>query len=217
MNVLAVAGSKTDDNRTGMEGNPIMTRQRLGTMVGLLVATAMLAGCASGGTPTGSASTVPSTVAPVAVTALTQTYTSALYGYSIKYPVTFSPTTATTKLKGAAVPVMDGGGVDLLSGSTAVVVMAAPEIEPGTKLERWTADTATGFCGAASATEAVQAGGLPAIMSTFGSCKGLFHLWVTAVGPGGGYHVIWTNQRGSEAADRDLFLKMLATFAIEPE
>jgi hypothetical protein len=186
-------------------------------MVGVLIATAMLAGCASGSSPTGSAASVPSSVAPAAVTALTQTYASGLYGYSIKYPVTFSPTAATTRLNGAALPSMDGGGVDLLSGSTALVVMAAPDIEPATTLERWTADTATGFCGAASATEAVQAGGLPATMSTFESCSGLFHLWVTAVGQGRGYHVIWTNQRGSEAADRDLFLKMLATFALGPE
>jgi hypothetical protein len=194
-----------------------MTRRRLPTMVGLLIVAAMFAGCASGGSPTGIASTVPPSIAPVAVTALTQTYTSALYGYSIKYPVTFSPTAATTKLEGAAVPSIDGGGVDLLSGSTAVVVMAAPDLEPGTTLERWTADTATGFCGPASATEGVRAGGLDATMSTFDSCKGLFTLWVTAVGQGRGYHVIWTNHRGSAPADRDLFAKMLATFAIEQE
>jgi hypothetical protein len=183
-------------------------------MVGLLVAAGMLAGCASGGTATESALAAPSRAAPAAVTALTQTFTSPAYGYSIKHPVTFSPTTATTKLHGAAVPNMDGDGVDLLSGSTAVIVMAAPEISAGTTLEQWTADTATGFCGTATATEAVQVGGLPATMSTFGSCAGLFHLWVTAVGDGRGYHVIWTNQRGTEAADRALFESMLASFEL---
>lgn len=192
-----------------------MTRPRPGTIVGMLVAAAgVLAGCAGVDSATRSPSAAPSSAAPVVVSALTQTFTSAVYGYSIKHPVTFAPTAATAKLEGAAVPIMDGSDVDLLSASTVVVVMAAPEIEPGTTLDRWTADTATGFCGAATTTEAVQVGGLPATLSTFDSCKGLFHLWVTAVGHGRGYHVIWTNQRGSEAADRDLFLKMLASFEL---
>lgn len=151
------------------------------------------------------------------VLALTETFTSPLNGFTIKHQVTFEGRVATEELVGAAVPLIDGPTVDRLSSrSGAVVVVASARLEPAATLQDWTAATALAFCGAKSSDESITLDGEPATLSTFGSCAGLFHQWVTSVRDDRGYHVIWANQRGSEAADRALFLDMLETFKFGP-
>jgi hypothetical protein len=192
-----------------------MNRPRPCTSVGLLAAAALLVGCANSAPRTGSLATALSEPTPVAPAPLTSSFTSPMYGYSIKHPVTFNAKAATAKLTGAAALIIEADNVDVLSGPVAFVVMAAPDVQAGLTLQRWTADTATGYCGDAAATEAIEINGEPATMSTYSSCGGLFHLWVTAVRDGSGYHIVWVNQRGTEVADRALFESMLATFEFD--
>jgi hypothetical protein len=179
--------------------------------VALIAFVGIVCGCQSPGTGAGSAPPA----APVL--GLTETFTSPLNGFTIKYPVIFKGRVATEALKGAAAPLIDSAAVDQLSsGSGAFVVMAAADIEMGATLDEWTAETALAFCGVPSSSESLTLDGELATLTSFSSCHGPFHQWVTSVRHGRGYHVIWANERGTEAADRALFLDMLATFQFGP-
>jgi hypothetical protein len=194
-----------------------MKDRRLRGAPAILVSVALgLAACTSDSPATGGATAAASRPAPAVVTPLTQTLTSEVYGYSIRYPNFFDPSLATTTLPGLPLPIIDSEGVDQLNGSTIVIVMGGGEIGGQMSLPEFTAETATEFCGAASVTEQIRVGGQTATLSTFGTCKGLFHQWVTIVRGSRGYHIVWANQRGTEAADRALFQSMLATFDFGP-
>jgi hypothetical protein len=144
---------------------------------------------------------------------LGQTFTSTLYGYTIRYPVTFEPRSATKELQGTAAPLIDSEVVDQLNGvSGGLVVLAAGVIADDQTLDDWTAGTARGFCGTPTSTDKLTLDGEPATLDTFASCAGLFHQWATTVHDGRGFHVVWARNRGTEAADRALFLDMLASF-----
>lgn len=198
--------------------------QRLRGLTGRLFWTATLvAGCGSTSStaaPIPTSTPGPQTAAPPP--ALTETFTSGLYGYSISYPAGFAARSATKQLQGAAVPRIDGEEVDQLGvdqlGGDGLVVMSSAVLPPGTAtLDEWTAATAIGFCGQPARSEAVLIGGEAATMSTFATCRVGFHQWVTAVRGAHGYHVVWVRERGHEASDRALFLAMLQTFTFGPE
>jgi hypothetical protein len=179
-----------------------------------------VAACATGASPgamrTSAASAEPT--GPGNVLPLSQTFTSTLYGYSIRYPITFEARSATVALQGAAAPLIDSQVVDQLTSTTGgLVVLAAATLPSGVdSLDEWTASTARGFCGEPTTSEPVTLGGEPATLGTFASCAGMFHQWATMVRDGQGYHVVWARPRGSEAADRALFMAMLATFDFGP-
>jgi hypothetical protein len=178
-------------------------------LAGALVA--CTTGAPSPATPTSTPSSLPSSAANVLP--LSQTFTSTLYGYSIQYPVTFEGRSATKELQGTAAPLIDSEVVDQLTGeSGGLVVLAAGVIADDQTLDDWTTSTARGQCGTPTSTETMTLDGEPATLDTFASCAGLFHQWATAVHDGRGYHVVWARNRGSEAADRALFLDMLASF-----
>jgi hypothetical protein len=190
-------------------------KHRLARTISALMAIAsIVAACDAGGRSPASVAATSGTTAPFVVPALTATFTSDLYGYTIRYPGFFDARAATTELRGAAAPLIDSDAVDQLNAQDGgVIVLGSGALPADTTLEEWTSSTATGFCGAPSTSESVDVGGEPGTLSTFASCASMFHQWVTAVHDGRGYHVIWAKDRGSEASDRALFLAMLATFA----
>lgn len=186
----------------------------------MLLVVAAVAGCGTSSvTPSPAPTTSPPPQTSAPLLALTETFKSGLYGYSIKYPVTFVARSATKELQGAAAPLIDGEEVDQLSWDAgAVVVLASAMLPSGTDtLDEWTATTARTFCDDPATTEPVTLGGEPGTLSTFATCAGLFHQWVTAVRDGRGYHVVWAHDLGSEASDREQLMAMLATFAFAPD
>ena len=181
------------------------------------VATAVLvAGCV-GQTPTpssGASAQQTATSTPGATLALDRTFTSALYGYAVRYPSGFDPRSATEPLRGAAVPILDGAAVDQLTSPTLGIVVLASAALPKNvdDLDGWTAVTARGFCGTPTSSESITIGDTTGTLDTFATCHGYFHQWLTIVRDGLGYHMIWAHERGTESADRSLFLAMVRTF-----
>lgn len=177
----------------------------------------VLSGCRGAAPPIAA----PMTAAPVSSTVaappdLGETFTSALYAYSVAYPSSFSSRSATENLEGTAPPFLGSDAIDQLSspgaGPAVEIALASAAVSADMKLDAWTAATARAFCGTPTASEKVTLDAEPANLDTFESCEGLFHQWVTAVHDGRGYHVVWVNRRGTEAADRAQFLEMLETF-----
>ena len=192
---------------------------RVGRTISTLVAiAAFVAACDAGARSSASIAAPSGTTAPFVVPALPATFMSDLYGYTIRYPSFFDARAATKELQGAAAPLIDSDVVDQLNAQDGgVVVLSSGVLSADATLDEWTASTATGFCDAPSTSEPVELGGEPGTLSTFASCAGMFHQWVTSVHRGRGYHVIWAKYRGTETADRALFMAMLATFAFGPE
>lgn len=181
-----------------------------------LATLALVVGCV-GRSPAPSAGpsaqqTPPST--PTATLALDRTFTSTLYGYSVDHPRTFDERPATVPLRGTDPPLFREPIIDRLEFSSgASLGLASAELPSGVAdLDAWTAATARAFCGTPSSSEAVTVDGVPGMLDTFAACQGYFHLWLTMVRDGRGYHVVWLNEPGSEAADRGLFLAILDTF-----
>lgn len=182
------------------------------------IAAALIAACTTPASPGTERTSGPSAPPPAAgnVPALTQTFTSPLYGLSIKYPLTFEERSATTQLQGAAPPFIDSEVVDQLTAASGGVVVLASAVLPSgiDTLDEWTGGTARDFCHEPTTSEPVTLGEEPGTLSTFASCAGLFHQWATTIRDGRGYHVVWARSPGNEAADRALFLAMLETLEL---
>jgi hypothetical protein len=196
-----------------------MRRDRSGRARGgsaALAVVALVAGCVGQAVgPSGAATPqqTPSST-PRATLALDRTFASPLYGYSLDHPRSFDERPATVPLQGTAPPLFGEPIVDRLeSSSTGAIVLASADLPDGVEnLDAWTAATARGFCGTPTSSESMTVAGATAVLDTFASCQGYFHLWLTIVRDGRGYHVVWLNEPGNEAADRSLFLAILATF-----
>ena len=155
----------------------------------------------------------PSTPAPSGFRA----YSSPRYGYSIIYPADWSVRRASRQLREGEIPWADGPAVDAFNGSGENQIVVA-RIEKATTLEKWTADTvelfhsrSAGLCEPPS-EERIRVGGEPARLHIYEKCFAAFHLWVTVVHEGSAYHILWLNEPGTEAADRALFDRILASF-----
>jgi hypothetical protein len=192
----------------------IETRRANGAAAAL-AGLALIAGCVGQpGAPSGSATAQPPANSPQPTLALDRTFTSVLYGYSIDHPRNFDERPATVPLRGTDPPLFGEPIVDRLETSSAgAMVLASAELPDSVAdLAAWTAATARAFCGTPTASEQITVGGAAATLDTFASCQGYFHLWLTMVRDGRGYHVVWLNEPGTEVADRGLFLAILDTF-----
>ena len=197
-------------------------------IVVLLVGRAVLTSRADVGAPSSppaaSASPTPGpTAAPQRPTEGLQPYTSALYGYTIDYPVEWTARAATSRLPAHAPPWADDPTVDLLEGGAGggpfgALDIASVALEGAETLETWTASVVRGLCGEPASTEAIELDGEPALLLTYAEgCNGLFHIWVTVVHDGTATHIVWLDDAGREAADRELFDDILATFRFPPD
>ena len=146
-------------------------------------------------------------------------FQSPLYGYSISHPAGWSETAADERIVGINPPFAETGVADEFRGRAggpypnAIVLAAAADVPEGMTLADWTAQTAVAACGTPTEPqETITVAGAPAIVSTFARCRSYFHIWVTFLRGTQGFHVVWLNFSGTEAADRQLVDRMLATF-----
>jgi len=200
-------------------------------VVGILVialGAAYLGRNASGGvgggpaaTPTPSpTATATESVAPTpgpTVPSLTQTFTSSLHGYSIKYPADWSVRGSVRSLSENEVPWSDSEAVDFISeGASGVldhgIIVGAQEVAPGTTSQAFAASTTLVICGAPSAEESIDIGGETGRLFTYPSCNGLRHLWAVVVHGTSAFHVVLINGQVEQVPDRVLFDEVLATF-----
>ena len=193
-------------------GSP--TRFSAHVLAGVSIAsTLLLLGCQAGaGTPASTptaAPTVSSTT--VAAPALTESYTSAVYGYSMNYPEYFTVRPATRRLEGAETPWVDSAGIDQLNAS-ATIVIGSGDLAPGMDLDGWIGKAVTPICAEPASTEAITIGGEPGRLLTYPGCNGFFHLWATTMHGPAGYHLVWFAEPGNEAEGRLIFDAILATF-----
>ena len=148
-------------------------------------------------------------------------FDSPLYGFSISHPEGWRVTPATERIVANNPPWADTSVVDQFNGlpggpnPNALIVAAMSEVAVGTTLNAWTDETSVLLCGTPTQPqESIEVAGLPATVSTFARCQSHFHIWVTFVRGTQAFHVVWLNFSGTEAADRQLLDRVLATFTL---
>jgi len=169
--------------------------------------------------PTSTVVAVPSTSAKLV------TFRSTVYGYSIDIPEAWVARNALRVLAPAEPPLDTSDGVDKLSAAAdrygdtggaphGTIVIGSAAVARGTTLQQWTAGSQTAICGPTPPTsENFVLAGEAGSLLTFSSCNGqVYALWATALHGTSGWYVIWFNDPGTEAVDRALFEKILATF-----
>ena len=149
-------------------------------------------------------------------------FTSPFYGYTLDVPVGWGIHSATEALVPFGIPYVDTAEVDTVTAPitgpipNGKVIGAMTQVPETETLEAWTAQVADGQCGSPSAVEPIALGGEPGLLSTFTRCHGYFHQWATAIRGGVGVHVLWMDFNGTEAADRAIFERILASFQFPP-
>jgi hypothetical protein len=156
------------------------------------------------------------------------TFRSRTYGYSIEHPADWSTIQATSEL-GAGQPPLTGPPItDVLANRAdravsrmdlPALVVGAQRVAEGTSIEDWTTtviDIASGQkdCGAPERTESVDVGGEEAALLSYPDCpkgSGLNHLWIAVVHRDRGFHIVYFDTAGHEAADRALLDNMLSS------
>jgi hypothetical protein len=236
LEVVRAAVPSVTQRRRSIVARPLPLAARLGLGVAAVVAVLVLGtrlfrppghvGGEPSLTPGPSATASPGpTAAPQLPTARLQPYTSALYGYSVGYPVEWLVTPATSRLPThgtpwAVDPTVDlferraGAPVTAQGGPYGTIVIASAVLEDAETLDAWTAIMPRGLCGEPARTDAIEVDGEPALLLDYaGGCNQLFHIWVTVVHQGTGTHIIWLDDPGREPADRAFFNRILASFA----
>lgn len=151
-----------------------------------------------------------------------QTFISGSYGYSIGYPAGWSVRESTEALSEGGFPADFNSAVErFYQDSNSLepeILVAAQKLAEGTTLEEWTANTARLIATAIGyekpvSSERMRVGGEAATLLTYPDTGHGYHLWTTVVHGSEGFHVIWLNRAGTEAADRALFERVLQTFA----
>ena len=178
-------------------------------MVALLV---VLTACGGGRSGSGSTATAK--------------FHSAVYGYTLSHPASWSAVPASHMLDDGQPPATGGGGTDILgvNASTKVsqitlpaLVIGGQKVSPQVTPDAW-ATTVAGTvsfmkaCPQPDGKEAVSVNGAQATLLRYDDCpkgSGLFHFWVAVVHRGVGYHIVWFDQQKEEATDRPAFDKVL--------
>jgi hypothetical protein len=141
-------------------------------------------------------------------------FTSELYGYSFVYPSGWEVRPADHALVGTEIPWDSSTAIDHFgspSGDDSIIV-ASTEMPLATSLASWTDRTAVAVCGSPTTSTDLEVGGEPARLSTYATCFGAFHLWVTVLHARRAYHIVWLGNPGTEAFDRQLFSQILVSF-----
>jgi hypothetical protein len=164
-------------------------------------------------TATESAAPTPGPTVPP----LTETFTSSLHGYSIKYPAGWSVRESVRSLSENEVPWADSEAVDYFSeGVSGVldhgIIVGTQEVAQGTTSQDFAASTTLVICGTPSAEESIDIGGETGRLFTYLSCNGLRHLWAVVVHGTSAFHVVLINGQVQQVPDRVLFDEVLATF-----
>jgi hypothetical protein len=159
-------------------------------------------------------------------------YESPVYGYSISHPRSWGVVDAGRPLTEGELPTTSTGATEILGCDASVressmelpgVIIAAQPVGDDTGIARWTAtvkDTVEAMkdCKAPNRRDALDIGGEPATLLTYRDCPtelGYLHLWAGVVHQGRGYHIVWFDDGGTEAADRATFTRMLASMSFD--
>jgi hypothetical protein len=196
-----------------------------------LIAAVVFASCTSVGnqgppSPTAAdmTSRAPATPSPAPIVpALARTFQSNVYGYTIDHPATWRARSATRGLVGLEPPWVDGEAVDQLAaqadfaaaGPPGTIVIGSGRLPAGADLASWTDGTAVELCGTPEAREPFPVDGQAGQLLTYPSCKGLFHQWLTFTTADLGWHVVWIDEPGRAAFDRELFEAIVGTLRLD--
>lgn len=159
-------------------------------------------------------------------------YNSPVYGYSISHPRSWSVVEASRPLSEGEPPATSSGATDILGRDASVrvstmdlpgVIIAAQPVTNDVHISKWTAtmkDTVKFMkaCRPPNRSEHLDIGGESATLLTYRACPtdlGYLHLWAGVVHEGRGYHIVWFNDPGTEAADRATFRKMLSSMSFD--
>jgi hypothetical protein len=153
-----------------------------------------------------------------------------VYGYSLDLPDLWTAIPATEPVAKGQPPLTGRPVTDVIAArpnrrvskmDLPALVIGAQDVDDDVTLDEWT-DTVAGIvdrqkqCGTPQHKERVQIKRTAAVVLDYPDCpKGshLNHLWVTAVVRGRGYHIVFFDDVGHEAADRKLLDGILATFS----
>jgi len=168
----------------------------------------------------------PPTPTPVATPAFglsgaTRPFTSPRFGYSMAIPVEWSVRAATESLAELGAPWIDSAGVDYaaavpVTGLTPGIIVSAVGLSEGRTLDDWTDLTTVATCGLPGTRAATEVDGERGVELEYPSCLGFHHIWVTVVRGATGYHIVWLSFRGTEAEDRAIFERVLASITLPP-
>lgn len=159
-------------------------------------------------------------------------YTSPVYGYSISHPRSWSVVDARRPLSEGEPPATSSGATDIFGRDASVrvstmqlpgLIIAAQPVANDVDIAEWTAaitDTVKFMknCEPPNRSEHVDIGGESGTLLTYRDCPtdlGYLHLWAGVVHEGRGFHIVWFNDPGHEAADRAAFEKMLSSMSFD--
>jgi hypothetical protein len=168
----------------------------------------------------------PPSPTPVATPAFglsgaTTRFTSPRFGYSMDVPAEWTVRVATESLVELGAPWIDSAAVDYVAATpvaalTPGIIVSAVELSEGQTLDGWTDLTTVATCGVPATRTATEVDGAPGVELEYPSCFGLHHIWVTIVRGTTGFHIVWIGSRGTEADDRALFERVLASITLPP-
>jgi hypothetical protein len=157
-------------------------------------------------------------------------YTSRVYGYTVSHPRGWSVVDARRPLAEGEPPATSSGATDILGRDASVrvstmqlpgVIIAAQPVGNEVELAEWTSvitDTVRFMkdCEQPTRSEQLDIGGEPGTLLTYPDCPsdlGYLHLWAGVVHGARGFHIVWFDDPGHEAADRTAFKRMLASMS----
>jgi len=151
-----------------------------------------------------------------------QTFTSSLYGYSVRYPDGWTAKPGSGPIRPGSIPEARTPEVDSigLAASEMVVLVAAEPVPAGMTEATWAASIdgkvpeSFGFAaGCPTSTTALVVDGEPATEFAFDDCPVATFMWVTTVHHGLGYQIIWVDYARTPLADaQKVFDGFLLTF-----
>jgi hypothetical protein len=190
----------------------LVTTRRFGVALALLALGALLLAVAT---------VIVGPPEPSPTTPTETTFTSPVYGYTVRYPADWSVVPGKRQLRADGLPCAECEEPDnfwVVSDEVAITI-AASQLPAETTLDTWTATVTEripakfgAFIGPLTSQSAVSVGGESGILSVYVSQDATV-LWITVVRGTEGWHLIWTDQPNVEPATiRPRLDAFLATF-----
>jgi hypothetical protein len=161
-----------------------------------------------------------------------ESFSSEEYDYTIELPPGWSALPAEDEL-GAGQPPLTGPPItDVMSPGPSrrvsemelpALVIGAQPLPRGTAVPAWERVVTSIVryqkgCAAPASTEPVHVGEEEGVLLAYPGCpegSGLDHTWIAAVHRNRGYHIVWFNRPGHEAADRKVLDQILASWQFD--
>jgi hypothetical protein len=193
-----------------------VTRLRRSRIVPTVTVLAIAVAACSGGGAAGPSGTAAATQAG---SGQPQTFTSAVYGYSVTYPTGWRAVAAERQLNTAEFP-DSGTASDRLTrhpdtDPVPLIEVAAQPVAAGTTLKDWTASvvaiTYPHLVCHPDGQETITVGGEPATLLRYANCAGSYVAWTAVVHRNLGFHVTLITDPGLGTADEAEYRLVLDT------